>query len=129
MALSGSICGNPRVLRLFGSDPLWLPAPHFPQQRQSLTPPLAVCPLAARSQAFLKSTTFSPNPEQSWQAPATPPHMGELQGKEQLPHVKFEYVPYRKQDALRPIHLPIATLTNAIPLPSPEEKNTSWKEL
>lgn len=80
-----------------------------PTTSQSLTP-LAVCPSAARIQAFLKSTTFSLNPEQSWQGPATPPHMGALQEKEQLPHVKFEYVPYRKQVSLWPIDLPVAIL-------------------
>lgn len=79
------------------------------------------------NKAFLKSTTFSLNPEQSWQGPATPPHMGELQGKEQLPHVKFEYVPYRKQDALRPIDLPIATLMQFLFLSRRKKKTPHGK--
>lgn len=140
MAWSGSnwlwihICGTPRVLRLFSSEPLWLLFLTFLNQvTESDTITCSLSFSSHKSDFFWSLPNSASIPEQSWQGPATPPHVGKLQRKEQLPHVTFEYVPsrnhHRKLDVLWPIGLPIPTLTNAIPLPSPGEKNTSWEEL
>lgn len=132
MALSGSnwlwkcICGNPRVLRLFSNEPLGCCFSPSPTKSESDTTTCSLSFSSQKSDLFWSLPNSISIPEKSQQGPATPPHMGELQRKEQLPHITFKYVPcknrHRKQDALQPIGLP--TLTNAIPLPFPEQKKT-----
>lgn len=117
MALSGSnwlwkcICGNPMVLGLFSNEPLRLLLLTFHNQGTAWHQRLK---FILQQPAFSLLPNSSSIPEPTQQEPATPQHVGELQRKEQLLHVSFEYVPHRKlnkeQNTLWLASLPMLTL-------------------
>jgi len=85
-----------------------------PTKSWSLTPPLAVCPSAARNQTF--SEVYQMQPQLQSTASRDQPHHDtwESYREKNSCHATFEYMPcknhHRKQDVLRPIGSPTPTL-------------------